>query len=110
MLTRRDFTKSVIGTGTGLLVANEAWSAAAPVAVPAEPAGEPAGQASTSDPNEKCDYLIKGGTVVDPGQHLHELMDVAVKDGKILEVAKDIPASRARKVLSAKDKIVTPGL
>lgn len=110
MLTRRDFTKSVLGTGTGLLVTKDAWAAAEPVIPAGDPAAQPAGQGSTSDPNEKCDFLIKGGTVVDPGQHLHELMDVAVKDGKILEVSKDIPESRARKVLSAKDKIVTPGL
>jgi dihydroorotase len=57
-----------------------------------------------------CDLLIKGGTVIDPVQHLHAQMDVAVKDGKILEVSKNIPEGRARTVISAKDKIVTPGL
>jgi dihydroorotase len=57
-----------------------------------------------------CDLLIKGGTVIDPVQHLHAQMDVAVKDGKILEVSKSIPEGRARTVISAKDKIVTPGL
>jgi dihydroorotase len=110
MLTRRDFTKSVLGTGTGLLVGNEAWAAAEPLVPAGEPAGEPAGQSSGEASDQQCDLLVKGGTVVDPGQHLHAPMDVAVKDGKILEVSKDIPESRARKVLSAKDKIVTPGL
>jgi dihydroorotase len=36
-------------------------------------------------------------------------MDVAVKNGRILEVSSNIPESRAVKVLSAKGKIVTPG-
>jgi len=57
-----------------------------------------------------CDLLIKGGTLIDPSQNLHSSLDVAVKDGKVLEIAADIPVSRARKVVSAKDKIVTPGL
>jgi dihydroorotase len=54
--------------------------------------------------------LIKGGTVIDPGQNLHAPLDVAVKDGKILELSPDIPAARALRVVSAKGKIVTPGL
>ncbi len=58
---------------------------------------------------EYCDLLVKGGTVIDPGQGLHALMDVAVKDGKILEVSQGFPESRALRVVSAKGKIVTPG-
>jgi dihydroorotase len=60
--------------------------------------------------NQKCDLLIKGGTVIDPSQHLHAPMDVAVKDGKILEVSAGFPEERALQVVSAKDKVVTPGL
>lgn len=37
-------------------------------------------------------------------------MDVAVKDGKIAEVSANISESRASNVVSAKDRIVTPGL
>jgi dihydroorotase len=102
MLTRRDFAKSVLGTGTGLLAASDGWSAGKPLVS--------SGQTSDQTSNQTCDLLIKGGTVIDPGQHLHAPLDVAVKDGKILEVSRDISESRARKVLSAKDKIVTPGL
>ena len=56
------------------------------------------------------DLLIKGGTVIDPSQNLHAPLDVAVKDGKILQIAPDIPADGSRSVISAKGKIVTPGL
>jgi dihydroorotase len=56
------------------------------------------------------DLLIKGGTVIDPSQNLHAQLDVAVKDGKILQVAPDIPADGSRTVIPAKGRIVTPGL
>ena len=69
-----------------------------------EPASSPQQIASPA-----FDLLIEGGTVVDPGQGIHALMDVAVKDGKIVEVSKGIAKERAAKVVSAKDKIVTPG-
>jgi dihydroorotase len=62
------------------------------------------------DSHQECDLLIKGGTVIDPSQQLHAVLDVAVKDGKILGIFRDYPESRARRVVSAKDKIVTPGL
>src|SRR5579872_3077030 len=42
----------------------------------------------------KYDLLIKGGTVIDPGQRLHGVMDVAVKNSKISRVAPNIPADQ----------------
>src|SRR5580704_792769 len=39
----------------------------------------------------KYDLLIKGGTVIDPDQRLHAVLDVAVKNGKISQIARDIP-------------------
>jgi len=101
MLTRRDFAKTVLGTGAGLMVSSNAWAAGEPPVSP--------GQSSGEGSNADFDLLIEGGTVVDPGQHWHAPMDVAVKDGKILEVSRNIPESRARTVVSAKDRIVTPG-
>jgi dihydroorotase len=64
---------------------------------------------SAEQSTEKCDLLIKGGTVVDPGQHLHGPLDVAVKDGKIFEVSQGFPEDRALQVVSAKGEIVAPG-
>jgi dihydroorotase len=57
----------------------------------------------------KYDLLIKGGTVVDPGQGLHALLDVSVKNGRISQIAKDIPPGPMDRVVSAKGNIVTPG-
>jgi dihydroorotase len=98
MITRREFSKSVVAAGTALL-------ASEPVLLAQELQGP-----RNVSPNQDCDLLIKGGTVIDPGQHLHSPLDVAVKNGKILEVSRDIPESRAWHTFSAKGKIVTPGL
>jgi dihydroorotase len=100
MLTRRQFSKLIVGSG---LVASSNFKAvgAAPLR-----SAQGAGQAAMPD----CDLLIKGGTVIDAGQNLHAPLDVAVKDGKILELSPDISTARALRVVSAKGKIVTPGL
>ena len=97
MLTRREFSRNFLAGGTALLASDSLWTAAKPPV------------RSVQNSPQDCDLLIKGGTVIDPGQHLHAVMDVAVKDGKILEVSRDFPESRALKVVSAKDRIVAPG-
>src|SRR6202171_2878 len=101
MLTRRQFSQFLIGSP--LLDSSSFGSAAN--AAPVSPAQDMGAALSQSR-----DLLIKGGTVVDPSQNLHALLDVAVKDGKILQIAPDIPADGSRSVISAKGKIVTPGL
>lgn len=95
MLTRREFSKLLGSISTATL-----FSA---TAMPSE-------NQQAQDAKQKCDLLIKGGTVIDPGQHLHAPLDVAVKDGKILEISSGIAEDRAAQVVSAKGKIVTPGL
>jgi dihydroorotase len=101
MLTRRQFSKLL--AGSPLLASNRfgGTAAAIPVSTPQD-----MGAALT----QSRDLLIKGGTVIDPSQNLHALMDVAVKDGKILQVAPDIPPDGSRTVIPAKGRIVTPGL
>ena len=55
------------------------------------------------------DILIKGGTVIDPGQGLHGLSDVAVSGDKIAAVDTNLDATNATKLIDASGKIVTPG-
>ncbi|MGH9680674.1 MAG: hypothetical protein ACRD4Y_12050, partial [Candidatus Acidiferrales bacterium] len=100
MITRRQFSQ---------LLAGSPLLAAAPLAPAlAEPA---APQESMSHAlSQSRDLLIKGGTVVDPSQNLHAEMDVAVKDGKIVQVAANIPEDGSLNVVSAKGRLVTPGL
>ena len=54
--------------------------------------------------------VIKGGTVIDPKNNIHEVMDVAVADGHIARVAKDIDARGATQVVDAHGMLVVPGL
>ena len=54
--------------------------------------------------------VIKGGLVIDPKNGINEVMDIAIQDGKIASVAKNIDAANARQVINAKGLIVAPGL
>ena len=54
--------------------------------------------------------IIKDGHVMDPKNKIDGVMDIAIKDGKIAEVAKSIDAKLAAQVVHAKGLIVTPGL
>lgn len=59
---------------------------------------------------QEIDILLKGGHLIDPKNNIDSPMDVAIADGKILKVAKDIPATGARKVIDAGGLYITPGL
>lgn len=54
--------------------------------------------------------VIKGGHVIDPKNNVDEIMDIAIADGKIAKVAKNIDAAEGVQVVDAKGLIVTPGL
>jgi dihydroorotase len=58
------------------------------------------------------DLLIKGGHVLDPGQGLDGTLDIAITDGKISQIAADIPAAEAARVIEVRGqgRHVVPGL
>jgi len=56
------------------------------------------------------DLLLKGGTVIDPGQGLNGLADVAISGGRIAAVRPQIPEAEAARVVDVSGKMVTPGL
>ncbi|CAN0388492.1 unnamed protein product, partial [Scytosiphon promiscuus] len=56
------------------------------------------------------DILVKGGHVIDSKNNLDQVMDVAIKDGKIAKVDSKIPENLAKTVIDAKGLIVAPGL
>jgi dihydroorotase len=58
----------------------------------------------------RYDLLLKGGHVIDPANHIDDVRDIAVSQGKIAAVEKDIPADQAGKVVDVSKLIVTPGL
>ena len=106
-VSRRDFGRSIAGLGIAGVVAE-----ATPGLGESESVATSQGKTNLSanqGSSRECDVLIKGGMVIDPSQRLHAVLDVAMKGGKILEVSPDFPEERARTVVWAKDKIVTPG-
>lgn len=54
--------------------------------------------------------VIKGGQVIDPKNNINAVMDIAINDGKVVQVAKNIDARQATQVVDAKGMIVTPGI
>lgn len=60
--------------------------------------------------NQPSSIVIKGGHVIDPKNNINEVMDVAIRDGKIENVAKKIEPDPDSKVVDAQGMYVTPGL
>jgi len=58
----------------------------------------------------KYDLLLSGGEVLDPGAGLRGVMDIGIAGGKIVAVAPSLPAPEARRTISVKGQLVTPGL
>ena len=56
------------------------------------------------------DLLIKGGRVIDPGQNIDRIADVAFKDGVVAGIDDDISPDNAKALIDAEGRIVTPGL
>jgi dihydroorotase len=56
------------------------------------------------------DLLLRGGHVIDPASNINGVMDVAVRDGKIAAVQKDILPASAKEVVEVRGKLVIPGM
>ena len=54
--------------------------------------------------------VIKGGHIIDPVNHIDQIMDLGIKGNKIAAVKKNIETSHAKKVIDASGMIVSPGL
>src|SRR5688572_4296818 len=59
---------------------------------------------------QQIDILLKGGHVIDTKNKIDSKMDVAIFDNKIVQVAANIPAKSAKKVIDVSGLFVTPGL
>ncbi|MGH7907953.1 MAG: amidohydrolase family protein [Candidatus Binataceae bacterium] len=55
------------------------------------------------------DTVIKGGRVIDPAQSINEITDVAVRDGRIAAIGRELDTTGAE-VVNASGSIVSPGL
>jgi len=60
--------------------------------------------------------LIKNGRVIDPGNRIDEVLDIFIREGKIIRMAKNIDPERIKihfgafEVIDASGKIIAPGL
>ena len=59
---------------------------------------------------QQYSIVIKGGHVIDPKNNVDAVMDVALQEGKIALVAKNIDSKQGRQVVNAKGMYVVPGL
>ena len=59
---------------------------------------------------QQYNILIKGGYVIDAKNKLHDSLDIAVKDGKIVRIEKNIDPKLAIQVVDARGMYVTAGL
>ena len=74
----------------------------------------PVAAQTTGDPDSNdtviYDVLLKNGHVIDLKNNRNGRFDIAVIGEKIHKVAKDLPASRAKKTVDVSEYYVTPGL
>jgi dihydroorotase len=59
---------------------------------------------------QRYDLLLQGGHVIDAKNRIDAVRDVAIRDGKIAEVAQHIDPAQAFKVVNLNGLYVTPGL
>ncbi len=59
---------------------------------------------------QSFDIVIKGGHLIDPKNNIDAIMDLAIKEGKVVQVAASIDSKQAVQVVDAKGMYITPGL
>jgi dihydroorotase len=58
----------------------------------------------------RYDVLIKGGRVIDPSQRIDRIADLAISEGRIVDLRPDLMAADAAEVIAARGKVVSAGL
>ena len=56
------------------------------------------------------DLILKGGRVIDPVNEKDGMLDVAIADGRIADIAEDLAPTLARECFEVKDKYIIPGI
>src|SRR5881392_97157 len=60
--------------------------------------------------NKPYDLLLRGGHVICPASDINGVMDVAIRDGKIAAVQKDILPATAKETVDVRGRLVLPGM
>ena len=97
-MKRRNFLRTTLAGGTFSQAMTQTVSA------------QQSGGADSSQETKRYDYLLRGGHVIDPSQNIHGITDVAVSDGKIAAIGKNIHPDEAKQTLDFSGYYVTPGL
>ncbi|MCK4751129.1 MAG: amidohydrolase/deacetylase family metallohydrolase, partial [Bacteroidales bacterium] len=66
--------------------------------------------AGKPSPAQEYDLLIKNGHLIDPKNHIDQLMDIAISEGKVAEVSVQIASEKAESIIDATGLYVVPGL
>ncbi len=59
---------------------------------------------------QEFDLILANGRVIDPKNNRNEVLDIAIADGKIAQVASRISPSKAHKVIDVTGLVVSPGI
>lgn len=59
---------------------------------------------------ESYDLLLRGGHVIDPASGFSAMADIAIKNGKILQIGQNLPSAPAKRVADVAGCIVAPGM
>lgn len=70
----------------------------------------PALAGAQASPGEDATYVIKGGTVVNPGAAPRPNTDILIRDNRIMQVGTGITAPAGAKIVDAAGKYVYPGM
>src|SRR5882724_11045820 len=55
------------------------------------------------------DLVLRGGRVIDPAQGLDGVLDIGVRDGRIVAIGKNLPGP-TRETIDVRGKLVLPGM
>ena len=56
------------------------------------------------------DLLITGARVIDPSQNLDKIVDIAIRNGRVVDLKPDLPRDLAAQQIDARGRVLTPGL
>jgi dihydroorotase len=56
------------------------------------------------------DLLVTGARVIDPSQNLDAIVDIGIRNGRVVDIRADLPKDKASQQINASGKIITPGL
>lgn len=60
--------------------------------------------------HRRYDLILRGGRIIDPAKNMDQVADVAILDGKVAAIEKNIDATKTRLSINVSGLVVSPGL